>query len=234
MLVLGITTSTPRGGVALVRDGQLLACVSYAELRAHAERLFAGLDEVCQTAGVERQAIDAVACDVGPGSFTGVRVGVAAATGLSIALEIPAVGVTSLEAIAAAALARQPPLARVAAALDAQKDELYLASYELDAAGALREREPPRAVTRAQALEALQGAARSGHALVGAGVGLVGLTEDASSPEVQLPDPAWIARVAQPRVAGVARGVALAPCYVRPPDITLKGGVAGRAGGASV
>ena len=234
MLVLALSTSTPRGSVALVRDGEVLGRAIYSELRAHAERLFAGIDEVCASAGVLRRQIELVACDVGPGSFTGVRVAVAAAMGIAISLDVPAVGVASVEAMAAAALAGAPVGARALAALDAQKDELFIGDYELDPSGALREVTPIVAITRSAAAPHLARALQLGHLVVGAGTALAGVEASSSTEEVTLPDAAFVARLGVLRASAALRHGSLAPVYVRPPDITLSGPVAHRPTGPSV
>src|SRR4051812_25416291 len=103
MKVLALSTSTPRGSVAVVDDGAVLASVAYVDLKSHAERIFGSIDLALAKAGLERSTIAAVACDLGPGSFTGVRVGVASAKGIALALGVPVFGVSSLEVMAAAA-----------------------------------------------------------------------------------------------------------------------------------
>lgn len=135
MRVLGVSTSTARGSVALVDDGRILGAASYVDLQGHAERIFSAIDEALAAAGVDRRGIDALACDVGPGSFTGVRVGVAAVKGIALALGLRAAPVVSLEAMAACALeASEPPLAIAAGLLvpmiDAKKGEIFVGAYD--------------------------------------------------------------------------------------------------------
>ena len=103
MRVLALSTSTPRGSAALVRDGEVVAAVAYVDLQGHAERIFEAVDAVLAQAGEPRSAVEGLGCDVGPGSFTGVRVGVASAKGMALGLGLPLAGVVSLEAMAAAA-----------------------------------------------------------------------------------------------------------------------------------
>ncbi|HEY6633524.1 MAG TPA: tRNA (adenosine(37)-N6)-threonylcarbamoyltransferase complex dimerization subunit type 1 TsaB [Rhizobiaceae bacterium] len=102
--------------------------------KGHAEQLMGVVHEAMAQAGVAFRQLDRIAVAVGPGSFTGVRVGVSAARGFALALKIPAVGVTTLEAIAAEARAGAGPR-KVMAALDGGRGEVHLAVY--DAAGAL-------------------------------------------------------------------------------------------------
>lgn len=99
MLVLGINTVGDACDAALVRDGVLVAGLSEPMQQGHDARLAPVVEKLMQDAGVAFSALNRVAIIVGPGSFTGVRVGVAFARGLSLSLDIPAVGVTSLEAL---------------------------------------------------------------------------------------------------------------------------------------
>lgn len=99
MLVLGINTVADACEAALVRDGVVVAAYAEPMNQGHDARLAPVVEILMQKSGVAFAELDRVAVVVGPGSFTGVRVGVAFARGLSLSLDIPAVGVTSLEAI---------------------------------------------------------------------------------------------------------------------------------------
>lgn len=99
MLILGINTVADACEAALVRDGVIVAEHSEPMNQGHDARLAPVVETLMKQAGVVFADLGRVAIVVGPGSFTGVRVGVAFARGLSLSLDIPAVGVTSLEAI---------------------------------------------------------------------------------------------------------------------------------------
>ncbi len=97
MYVLGIDTSTMTGGVALLRDDELVG-ESVLNIRTtHSERLLPALERLLADGGIGVKAINLLSVVTGPGSFTGLRIGVATAKGLSYALGIPSVGVTTLE-----------------------------------------------------------------------------------------------------------------------------------------
>jgi tRNA threonylcarbamoyl adenosine modification protein YeaZ len=100
--------------------------------KGHAEHLMAVIEDALDRGGVAFADLDAVAVSVGPGSFTGIRVGVSVARGLALALGIPALGVTTLEALAYEARAAFPGR-RVLAGLDGGRGEIHAALY--DAAG---------------------------------------------------------------------------------------------------
>lgn len=97
--------------------------------KGHAERLIGVIDYALRKAKLTLPDMDAVAVSVGPGSFTGVRVGVSTARGFALALKIPAVGVTTLDAVAEEARAEHPE-SRILVALDAGRGEINLAVYE--------------------------------------------------------------------------------------------------------
>lgn len=97
--------------------------------KGHAEHLMAVIAEALTAAETDYAGLGAIAVSVGPGSFTGLRVGVSTARGLALALKIPAIGVTTLEALAAEAAAAFPGRA-VLAALDAGREEIHAALYD--------------------------------------------------------------------------------------------------------
>jgi len=99
--------------------------------KGHAELLMAVIGEALATAGTSYAGLRGVAVAVGPGSFTGIRVGVAAARGLALALGIPSTGVTTLDALAEEARELHPRRP-VLAAIDARRDEFYVAAFDAD------------------------------------------------------------------------------------------------------
>jgi len=97
--------------------------------KGHAEHLMAVIAEALQASATDYADLGAIAVSVGPGSFTGLRVGVSTARGLALALKIPAIGVTTLEALAAEAAAAFPGRT-VLAALDAGREEIHAVLYD--------------------------------------------------------------------------------------------------------
>ncbi|KEO53157.1 tRNA (adenosine(37)-N6)-threonylcarbamoyltransferase complex dimerization subunit type 1 TsaB [Thioclava indica] len=112
-LILGFDTSAAHCAAALLCGDQCLAARQEDMTRGQAERLMPLLEEVLTEAGVNWRDLTRIGVGIGPGNFTGVRIGVSAARGLALSLKIPAIGVSSLEAVAHAS--QGPVLAAIAA-----------------------------------------------------------------------------------------------------------------------
>jgi tRNA threonylcarbamoyladenosine biosynthesis protein TsaB len=128
--VLGIETSTPRISVALV-DGDTLLAEREVMVERNRTGLMPVIDELFTAVGLEPHGLDAVAVGAGPGSFTGLRIGMATAKGIAFASGRPLWAVSSLAAIAHTELGRDPA-GLVVAVLDARKGEIYAGAYRRD------------------------------------------------------------------------------------------------------
>lgn len=126
MLILGLDTATLVSSVALANGDTLLAELTLQTKKTHSERLMPHIEEILRLAETDKNAIKAVAASIGPGSFTGLRIGLGTAKALAYALNIPLVGVSTL---AAMAFSCPVPGAVLAPTLDAQKGNLYVALY---------------------------------------------------------------------------------------------------------
>ncbi len=129
MLTLSIETSAPRGSVAVCDGSRLLAERVQDKPNAHAEQLLPLIDELLGSAGVDRAELLRIAVGLGPGSFTGLRVGIALAQGLAAGLGIEAVGVGSLRTLAAG-LPRVPEAELYGSLLDARRNECFFAAFD--------------------------------------------------------------------------------------------------------
>ncbi len=127
MRILGIECATWWGSVALEEEGRIVAEISGRARRSHAETLPDLVRTVLQRAGARLEAGDAIAFSQGPGSFTGLRIGLGLAKGLALALRARLIGVPTLDGLAVASL---PWEGRLCACLDARKQEVYAALYE--------------------------------------------------------------------------------------------------------
>lgn len=138
MILLGLDTAGTNCAAAVYDSarGELLGRASADIGRGHAEQLMGFIENALAESGKTLEAVERIAVTIGPGSFTGIRVGVATARGLGLALGIPAVGVSTLHVLAAHGLAAQgqPGDTAVLAAMDAKRDELYCQLF--DASGA--------------------------------------------------------------------------------------------------
>lgn len=100
--ILNIETATKNCSVALAKDGKTILCKEIAEEGySHAERLHVFIEEIIKETGITLQDLSAIAVSQGPGSYTGLRIGVSAAKGLCYALDIPLIAVDTLQALAA-------------------------------------------------------------------------------------------------------------------------------------
>jgi tRNA threonylcarbamoyladenosine biosynthesis protein TsaB len=133
MLILGIDTTTLACSVALLQGDNVLAELTLNIKKTHSERLMPLLDHMLQETGTEREEIEAIAVAAGPGSFTGLRIGVSTARALAQGLLIPAVPVCTLDALAEAV---SSPGALICPLLDARRSQVYTALYQ-------RQSEPP-------------------------------------------------------------------------------------------
>lgn len=129
MLVLVIDTSGPDCGAGIYDSSARRLAGGRSETigKGHAERLPQMVVDACRQAGTELKDIARIAVTVGPGSFTGIRVGVAMARGLALALGVPVVGVTTLQVVAAPHLGEAD---HVLALIDARREELYAQLFD--------------------------------------------------------------------------------------------------------
>jgi tRNA threonylcarbamoyladenosine biosynthesis protein TsaB len=218
--ILALETATPTCGVALLRDDTAVAEAHLHRPRVHSERLTPLVEDVLQHADLAAGAIDAVAVSMGPGSYTGLRIGMSTAKGWAFAVGADLVGVPTLAAYAAQLRPVTAPGDVVGALLDARRDEVY--------AGAFR-RTPDRLVehapTKALPVDALPewiGTIEGRLWLVGDGAEKSRDALAAASPVVLPPDEvtpsaAWVGRRGRTRLDrdGPDDGMTLEPYYVK-------------------
>lgn len=123
-VVLAIDTAAPRLALALLQDGQHIETVVEDMATGQAERLFPALDELLKRAGAAYGDLTRIAVTTGPGSFTGLRIGLSAARGLALALDIPVLGIPSLFALSLTSQCDP-----VAVLLDARRGEAYFQTF---------------------------------------------------------------------------------------------------------
>lgn len=219
MKLLALETATEACSVALHIDGQMLERHEIAP-RRHAELTLPWIAELLAEAGIVRAQLDVIACSRGPGAFTGVRLAVAMVQGLALALDRPAIGVSTLEALARPAMreldAAGDAQAGVLAAIDARMGEVYLAEYLRNESGQWQRQGEERVLSPA-AMTLPDALPR-----VGAGTGFA--AEDATLARTLDTQLVRVLPEALPRAADVAelavaafhRGEAVAPEYLQP------------------
>jgi tRNA threonylcarbamoyladenosine biosynthesis protein TsaB len=129
-VLLAFDTATPAVTVALHDGERVVASCTKVDARRHGELLAPGITALLDEAWVPRQDVTAVAVGVGPGPFTGLRVGVVTARSLALALDIPAYGVCSLDVLAAQAVDDGTVDRPFLVATDARRKEVYWAAYD--------------------------------------------------------------------------------------------------------
>ena len=139
MKVLCISTSSPASSVALTEDRQVVASASRMDGRAHAAFLVPAVDFCFDQAGWSPSEVDAIVVDIGPGLYTGIRVGLATAQGIAAAIGVPLVPATSLDALALrAATGRR----RILAIVDVRRGEYAMAWYNPVPGGVVKDGRP--------------------------------------------------------------------------------------------
>lgn len=130
MSILAIDTATQVSSVAVASADKLSAELTMQAKLTHSETLMPHIKEVLRMAGVKKEKLEGIAVSIGPGSFTGLRIGLAAAKAMAYALSLPIVGVSTLKALA---YHYPVPGVRIVSLLDAQKGNAYRESYEWQA-----------------------------------------------------------------------------------------------------
>ncbi len=129
MKILALDTATQSCSVAIVDDGLLLAELTRANVKTHARHAMDLIETVCRVADLKTEEVDGFAVTIGPGSFTGLRIGVSTIKGLAFSLAKPVAGVSSLDALAWQC-AQSAYL--ICPLLDARKKEVYACRYRFE------------------------------------------------------------------------------------------------------
>ncbi len=226
MLVLALDTAMSACSAALVEgaglvDERVLAVRATPMERGHAEALLPLIEQIMRDGGRTYADLDLIAATVGPGAFTGIRVGLAAARGLALAADKPCAGVTTLEAIAAAALS-----VPVLVCVESRRADLFAQAFGPNMTGDGRALSSPAslpleglaACSRAAGLAPGFGLAGDGAVRAAAALAEAGIAATLAN-AAMVPDPVLVARIAAGR-HGTADALVPRPLYLRPPDVT--------------
>ncbi len=164
MLILAIETATEICSIAFAKNEQLIAECRLNVNRVHSEKLIPLIDQLSMDAGIELNQLELIAISSGPGSFTGLRIGMAAAKGLAFALGCPLVSVITLDALALQAPVQEGMVLPV---IKARPDEVYTAQYEVKADQPLPVRKTDYQILN---IQDLAGWVPAGATLIGNGV----------------------------------------------------------------
>ena len=212
MKILAFDCAGGSCSAVVTADGAVLTRRFEAMVRGQAEIMMPMIASVLDEAGLTTKALDLIAVTTGPGGFTGVRIGLAAARGLALATETPALGVSCFAAVAAATLV--PRDRNLVVALESKRAELYLQNFAPDAGFPLLV--PPEDwkawIPAGPILLAGDGAARLAASLDGRDIAI--------APGLGLVDAVFVAQVAAALWQAGERPM-LTPLYLRPPDVTL-------------
>ena len=222
MITLGIETATHVVSVALGDDDGIVGLVEITRGRRHAEVLTPAIEFVCRQAQVDIKSIGAIGVDIGPGLFTGMRVGIASAKVMAQSLQVPIVGVSSLDLLA---FPLRHATKVIASVIDARKGEVFFAFY-LPSPGGIQRVSEPRAcsiddfnadvMARGQDVLAVGDGAHRYREDIDVGVEVLDLAHPSAAPLVAL------SRAKVLRGDHATFGIeTISPMYLRAPDAQI-------------
>jgi tRNA threonylcarbamoyladenosine biosynthesis protein TsaB len=224
VLVLAIDTATQAGGAALAANGKLIGEVMLSSNATHSRRLLGVVEFLLQGAGRGKQDLDGIAVTMGPGYFTGLRIGLATAQGLSLGLDVPVAAVSTLRLLAAS---MPRPGMTIWAVLDARRGLVYAAPFKWERGELVR-----LAEDAAMSPQRLNNEIQESALLVGDGARAY--ADELASPERELapewaalPRPGLLALLGQERIASGQglRPEEVRPRYCRPSDAEIRFGL---------
>lgn len=224
MLVLALDTATQAGGAALAEDGKLIGEVMLASDATHSRRLLKVVEFLLQGAGRSREDLNGIAVTVGPGYFTGLRIGLATAQGLALGLDLPVAAISTLRLVAVSVARPGPTIWPV---LDARRGLVYSAPFSYSQQGLERldqdaAMSPQRLAAELKAPVLLVGDGAKAYASELAGPG-----REMAPDWAAMPRPGLLALLGYARI-GAGRGVRpeqVSPRYCRPSDAEIRFGL---------
>ncbi|WP_373088009.1 tRNA (adenosine(37)-N6)-threonylcarbamoyltransferase complex dimerization subunit type 1 TsaB [Sneathiella sp.] len=228
MKILALDTALNACSVAVTEGEAAIAHIHEKRRRGHAETLMPMIQSLMKETGLRFADLDLIAVTIGPGTFTGLRIGLATARGIALAAHKPIVGVTTLEALAAAVPEQLAAGRPVIATADARRNEIYLQVFSPGRPNGLPEPlSAPLAIPLEEAHTCLPD---EGAVIIGSGGPLLAQQDYFNGAKYSLldldedPDAVIVARLAANRPVPDADAAPPAPLYLRAPDAKLPGG----------
>lgn len=213
--ILALDTTMGACSAALMKSGNIIGQRKELRARGHVERLIPMIDELCDQTGVEIANIEQIAVTVGPGTFAGVRIGLSAAKGIGLALNIPIVAITTLEALAFQfAQSDNKFVGKIAVTVDARRGEIYLQCFDVKQ-GVIKEVSKAEAVPFASVKDKIDADVTL---LIGSGSELLSELGTAILPGFDHPDAVFIAQIAFQNADRAQFSDHVSPLYLRAPD----------------
>lgn len=227
-ILLAIDTAGSACSAAVTQGGAVLASERRAMRHGHGEALLPMIERVTAASGLSAARIDIVAAATGPGGFTGIRVGLAAAHGIALATGARLLGITSFAAVASRTEAARSACQALLVALDSRREDLYVQVFGPTGSEPLAAPQAVLPERLADYLAALPGLPHAAALLLAGDAAAAAAAAAALQPGVKIviagdaaPDALGVAAAALRLLrAGIAAGPAR-PLYLRPPDVTL-------------
>jgi len=226
LTVLAFDTATSSCAIALWHDGEILAEAQQMLERGHAEVLVPMIEGVLSDASLSYQELELLAVTVGPGAFTGIRIGLATARALALASDLPLIGVTNFEALAHAVPAEERRGRNLLIVLETKRADFYTCGYD-ENLSLLAE---PKAIDEDGLIELAAGIAKDG-ALLLAGDCLERAQQVLQKNDLDIlissgsnhVDPTVVAELAAAKLKSSTAIENPAPLYLKPPDVNMSG-----------
>ena len=222
MRILGFDTATSACSAAVWEDGRIAARRFEPMSRGQSERLMPMVREVLSEAGADFPDLDLLAVTTGPGAFTGLRIGLAAARGMALAGDLACFGVTTLDAVAAGVSETERQKANVLVVLDSKRAEVYAQAFRSD----LRPLSEAQALMPADLAALMANGEGDADRVLVAGDGARQVIQALKDKGIEavlstapgVPDAATVAAIAAERWSSDQPAEPLRPLYLRPPD----------------
>jgi len=219
-IVLGIDTATSGCAAALIRNADCLAAASERMARGQSEALAPMIDDVIRRAGIAFADVDAIAVTRGPGAFTGLRIGLAAARAMALAISRPCLGINTFEVLFAQAreAGACDDADAVLVAVESKREEQFIAAFDstgkaLGGPAAMLPENTPSLLGDARRVCIVGDAAGKIAAVLDTRIDLI------QPPGIEVPDPVMVAKLGL-KLLKTPDKAPSTPFYLRPPDVT--------------